>query len=139
MRAPTRIALVCMTCAAMHATVPLATSDTLSAQTRETAGRVVLLPDAVFEGTGAGLQRVAFERLAADRSLRLVVFGHSHTATLARAPGGGVYANAGSWLDAPTYLRITPDRVELRRYDGSADGDRLDAIDAGAEEALSQP
>ena len=88
---------------------------------------------------GAGLQRVAFERLAADPALRLVVFGHSHTPTLARAPGGGVYANAGSWLDAPTYLRVTPERVELRRFDGSADGHRLDALDARAEEALPQP
>ena len=77
--------------------------------------------------------------MAADAALRLVVFGHSHTAMLARAPGGGVYANAGSWLDAPTFLRITPQRVELRRFDGSADGDGIDALDAGAEETLTQP
>ena len=87
---------------------------------------------------GAGLQRVAFERMASDPALRLVIFGHSHAATLARAPGGGVYANAGSWLDAPTFLRITPERVELRRWDGSTDGERLDALDARTEEPLPE-
>ena len=41
---------------------------------------------------------------AADPSLELIVFGHSHVATLERLAGGAVYANPGSWLDAPTFL-----------------------------------
>ena len=87
---------------------------------------------------GAGLQAVAFARLAEAGGPRLVVFGHSHVPSLARAPGGGVYANAGSWLDRPTFLRVTPDRVELRLFDGSDEGERLDALDRVAEEALPQ-
>ena len=88
---------------------------------------------------GAGLQAVAFERLRVEPRLRLVIFGHSHVPALLRAPGGGVYANAGSWLESPTFLRITPERVELRRFDGSADGERLDALDRVTEESPAQP
>ncbi|HEU4630115.1 MAG TPA: UDP-2,3-diacylglucosamine diphosphatase [Gemmatimonadaceae bacterium] len=88
---------------------------------------------------GAGLERVAFAHMEADPRLELVVFGHSHVPALARAPGGGVYANAGSWLDAPTFLHVTPERVELRRYDGSGEGERLDLLDRRAEEALPEP
>ena len=89
---------------------------------------------------GAGLERVAFERLHADPRLELVVFGHSHVPALVRGPRDTVYANAGSWLDAPTYLHVTPDRVELRRFDGSADGEgeRLDVLDRLTEEALPE-
>jgi UDP-2,3-diacylglucosamine hydrolase len=88
---------------------------------------------------GAGLRRIAFDTLAASPGLELVVFGHSHVAALERAPGGGVYANAGSWLDAPTFLAIDARRVELRAWDGSAEGRRLDAVDRRPEEALAQP
>ena len=89
---------------------------------------------------GSGLQRVAFAALERDPALRLVVFGHSHVAALMRAPGGGVYANAGSWLDAPTYLRVTAERVELRRLAaGSGEGQRLHVLDRAAQEALAQP
>jgi UDP-2,3-diacylglucosamine hydrolase len=86
---------------------------------------------------GAGLRRVAMNALGADTSLDLVIYGHSHVAALERAPSGGVYANAGSWLDDPTYLRITAERVELRRWSASAEGDRLDAVDRRAEKALA--
>ena len=88
---------------------------------------------------GAGLRDVAMRTLAADRSLELVVFGHSHVPALERSPSGSVYANAGSWLDAPTFLRVTPERVELRRWDGSAEGVRLDAVDRRAEKTLGHP
>jgi UDP-2,3-diacylglucosamine hydrolase len=87
---------------------------------------------------GRGLRAVAERRLAADRSIELLVFGHSHVPALERMASGGVYANAGSWLDAPTFLRVTPERVELRRFDGSADGVALDAVDRAAEKALTQ-
>ncbi|MFL5560957.1 MAG: UDP-2,3-diacylglucosamine diphosphatase [Gemmatimonadaceae bacterium] len=90
---------------------------------------------------GEGLRRVALGQLSADPSLDLVVFGHSHIAALERAPTGGAYANAGSWLDSPTYLKVTPATVELLRWDGgdSAEGVRLDAVDRRAEEALGHP
>jgi len=85
---------------------------------------------------GAGLREVAMRELAASSQLDLVLYAHSHVAALERAPGGGVYANAGSWLEAPTFLRVTPERVELRRWEGSAEGECLDALDRRAEEAL---
>jgi len=88
---------------------------------------------------GAGLRSVAMQTLAETPALDLVVYGHSHVPALERAPGGGVYANAGSWLDAPTFLRLTPERVELRSFDGSAEGVRLDSVDRRAEKALRHP
>ena len=90
---------------------------------------------------GSGLRKVAFGQLQRDPSLDLVVFGHSHVAALERSPTGGVYANAGSWLDSPTYLKITPDAVELRVWgaDESAEGVRLDSLDRRAEKALGHP
>jgi UDP-2,3-diacylglucosamine hydrolase len=79
---------------------------------------------------GRGLRAIALAELERDRSIELLVYGHSHVAALERAPGGGVFANAGSWLDAPTFLRITPERIELLEWrDDSAEGHRLDAID----------
>ena len=88
---------------------------------------------------GAGLRRVALERLASGAGTDLVIYGHAHDAEVTRAPSGGVYANAGTWLSAPTFLRITTDAVELRRWTGSADGDRLDAIERLAQEANRLP
>lgn len=87
---------------------------------------------------GAELRQVAAERLRADPALELVVFGHSHVAALERLDGG-VYANAGSWISDPTYLLVEGDRISLRRFDGSAEGERLHALDRSAEEALTQP
>jgi UDP-2,3-diacylglucosamine hydrolase len=85
---------------------------------------------------GMGLRAVAASVLARDPSLELVVYGHSHVATLERMPTGNVYANAGSWLDAPTYLVVTPDRIALRSWSGSAEGPDLHALDRVAEKAL---
>jgi len=86
---------------------------------------------------GAGLRRAATERLEGDRDLRLVIYGHSHVAELTRV-GSGVYANAGSWLDQPSFLRITPERVSLLRWDeASNEGVDLDAVDRVPEKALS--
>jgi hypothetical protein len=45
-----------------------------------------------------------------------------------------VYANAGSWLDAPTFLAITPERIALRQWDGSAESPDLNAFDRTAKE-----
>lgn len=85
---------------------------------------------------GRGLRAVALRRFAQEPGVELVVYGHSHVATLERVPSGGVYANAGSWLDAPTFLRVTPERVELRRWDGSAEGVALHIVDRAPQETL---
>ena len=78
---------------------------------------------------GGVLRAVAVEALAQDPALDLLLLGHSHVAQLVRAPSGGVYANAGSWLDEPTFLRVSAGRIELRRWDGSAEGEQIDSID----------
>ena len=84
---------------------------------------------------GSGLRGIAFGRLeAGDRDL--IVYGHSHIAELSRAPGGGVYANSGSWYDQRTYLVVEPDRLRLRRWTGSAEGADLDVVDRPSQEAL---
>lgn len=86
---------------------------------------------------GRGLRSIALRELQADPQLELLIYGHSHVAALERAPAGGVFANAGSWLDAPTYLRITGETIELRSATAeSAEGDCLHSIDRGAEETL---
>lgn len=87
---------------------------------------------------GRGLARIAMRRLADDPSLDLVIYGHSHVAALEGAGAGRAYANAGSWLDAPTYLRIDEREIALERWRGSAEGERLDAIDRRAEEPLRE-
>jgi UDP-2,3-diacylglucosamine hydrolase len=92
----------------------------------------------VLGDSGVGLRAVALERLAADPTLELVVFGHSHAATVERAVSGGVYANAGSWLSEPTYLLVTPGRLELRRWNHSAEGECLHVVDRLPEKALAE-
>lgn len=84
---------------------------------------------------GRGLRAVAMQALSADRSLELVVYGHSHVRALERAPTGGVYANPGAWLSEPTYLRVEPAAVALYRWDASAgEGERLDVLERRTEE-----
>jgi UDP-2,3-diacylglucosamine hydrolase len=86
---------------------------------------------------GAGLRAVAMHYLDDHPELDLVIYGHSHVAALERAPGGGVYANAGSWIDDRAFLRLAPDAIELRRWDGSAEGMLLHSVDRRAEKALA--
>jgi len=86
---------------------------------------------------GSGLRAVAHEYLAAHRETELVAFGHSHVATLERVPSGGVYGNPGAWASRPAYLVMRPERIELRAWGGSSEGDLLDAIDRRSEEALA--
>jgi UDP-2,3-diacylglucosamine hydrolase len=87
---------------------------------------------------GRGLRAIAMDQLAAEPELELLVFGHSHVAALERSARGGVFANAGSWLDAPTYLVVTPERIELRSArPGSAESDCLHSVDRGSEKPLS--
>ena len=85
---------------------------------------------------GLGLKQAAGRTLATDPALELIVYGHSHVSTLVPMSGGAVYANPGSWLDAPTFLRVTEERVALRRWDGSAESADLDTLDRVTEKAL---
>jgi len=87
---------------------------------------------------GAGLRAAALAWTAAHPDTELVVFGHSHVSVLERATPVSVYANPGAWLDAPTYLLVRPERIELRQWSGSAEGDLLHALDRRAEEVLAQ-
>lgn len=68
---------------------------------------------------GEGLRLVAHARLADAAAPELLIFGHSHVTTLERVQQR-VFANPGAFMDAPRFLRIVPERVELRRW--SADG-----------------
>jgi len=77
---------------------------------------------------GRGLSSLAQRQLEKDRDLDLLVYGHSHVPALERMESGGVFANAGSWLDAPTFLRLTDEAIELREWDGSAQGACLNSI-----------
>ena len=86
---------------------------------------------------GRGLRAVAEQELAQDPSLELLIYGHSHVAALERMASGNVYANAGSWLDAPTYLVVTPEQIVLREWSGSAEGANLHTLDRIAEKALA--
>ncbi|HVH39648.1 MAG TPA: UDP-2,3-diacylglucosamine diphosphatase [Gemmatimonadaceae bacterium] len=61
---------------------------------------------------GEGLRKVAHERLSGADAPKLLVYGHSHVTTLERV-NGSVFANPGAWMDAPHFLRVTPERVEL--------------------------
>jgi UDP-2,3-diacylglucosamine hydrolase len=85
---------------------------------------------------GAGLRAVATSVLAGTPGLKLVVYGHSHMAALERLPGGAVYANSGAWVTEPTYVLVNPDRVSLRRWDGSPEGVELDGVERMTEKAL---
>jgi len=81
---------------------------------------------------GAGLRESATRRLA-QGDLDLLIYGHSHVAELRRM-GAGIYGNAGSWLDQPTFIRVTPARIELQRWDdASGESVSLDGFDRVAE------
>lgn len=86
---------------------------------------------------GRGLRTVAAATLGASPDVELLVYGHSHVAALERMPSGNVYANAGSWLDRATYLEVTPERIALREWRGSAEGADVDVIDRVAKEAVT--
>jgi UDP-2,3-diacylglucosamine hydrolase len=77
---------------------------------------------------GRGLRGIAAAQLAAAKDLEILVYGHSHVPALEKMPSGGIFANAGSWLDAPTFLRLTDEAVELLEWDGSAQGKCLNSI-----------
>jgi UDP-2,3-diacylglucosamine hydrolase len=86
---------------------------------------------------GRGLREAAIRTADADASLDLVLFGHSHVATLERLPNGTLYGNPGSWLDAPSFLLITDERIAMRHWDGSAESADLDAFNRVPEKSLT--
>jgi UDP-2,3-diacylglucosamine hydrolase len=86
---------------------------------------------------GAGLRNVAFARMAGADAPNLVVYGHSHTPGIDRAPSGGVYANPGAWAEAPRWLEVTATRVTLRERRASGEVHDLDVAERRAEEALA--
>jgi UDP-2,3-diacylglucosamine hydrolase len=86
---------------------------------------------------GRGLRAAAERALAARPDLELLLFGHSHSTALERMSPTQVYANAGSWLDRSTFLRITEDRIALREWTGSAESPDLDALDRSPKETLA--
>ena len=77
---------------------------------------------------GRGLREYAMKELAGAKAIELLVYGHSHVPALEKMENGRIFANAGSWLDAPTYLRVTDEAVELLEWDGSAKGKCLDSV-----------
>ena len=88
---------------------------------------------------GAGLRQSAAGRPAKEPALELLIYGHSHVPELTHVGHGrAVYANAGPWLDQQTFLRVTEDRIELRKWDEglSAEGVNLHTLDRVAEKAL---
>lgn len=85
---------------------------------------------------GEGLLQAARRQLGDRSDVSLLIYGHSHVPSLVRVSPRQVYANPGSWLDQPTFLRITDDRVALREWNGSAESADLDALDRVAQEAL---
>lgn len=84
---------------------------------------------------GRGLREAAHRALSASPKTELLVYGHSHVATLERMDVG-IYANAGAWLSASTFLHITPERISLREWTGSAEGPDLHVLDRVAQKAL---
>jgi UDP-2,3-diacylglucosamine hydrolase len=77
---------------------------------------------------GRGLRSYASEQLAKARNFEVLVYGHSHVPALEKMESGGVFANAGSWLDAPTFLRVTDEAIELIEWDGSSQGKCLNSV-----------
>ena len=86
---------------------------------------------------GRGLHGVAASWMQEADDPELVVFGHSHVPAL-QAAGRGVYANAGAWYLDRQFLRVTDDAVTRVRWTGSAEGDVLDVVERGAQEALPE-
>ncbi|HEY7393712.1 MAG TPA: UDP-2,3-diacylglucosamine diphosphatase [Gemmatimonadaceae bacterium] len=85
---------------------------------------------------GRGLRDAAARLAASHTDLDLIVFGHSHVPALETVSDGTVYANPGSWLDQPTFLRIDEDSVALREWTGSAESADLHAFHRSAKKAL---
>lgn len=85
---------------------------------------------------GRGLRDAAARAANVDQTLDLIVFGHSHVATIETLPSGAVYANPGSWLDRLTFLRIDEETISMREWTGSAESPDLHTLHRSAKKAL---
>jgi UDP-2,3-diacylglucosamine hydrolase len=73
----------------------------------------------MLAGRSAFLEAWAREQMAADKTLKWVVCGHSHLPALVEVEPGRFYCNAGDWLTHFTYIEITPDGVPaLKKWEG---------------------
>lgn len=62
---------------------------------------------------GRELRDIGLRALKQDPALDLMILGHSHASALEQASTGGVYANAGSWLERPRVLVVEDESVSL--------------------------
>ena len=85
---------------------------------------------------GEGLRVVAHRELAGMRDTDLLIYGHSHVATLERGEHG-VYANAGTWMDDTTYLTIREDAVRLHRWSPDNPEEEISLVQRRATAATS--
>jgi len=58
------------------------------------------------------------EQLTADPSLSYVVCGHSHVPLLHEHEPGRYYINSGDWVQSYTYVVVSADGPEMRRWGG---------------------
>lgn len=83
---------------------------------------------------GEGLRAVAHETLTKDATLDVVIFGHTHVPVLEqKSREGGIYANPGAWLNEPSFLKLTPERMALCQWDGARE------IEASVVERATRP
>lgn len=88
---------------------------------------------------GQGLRQVAHRQLADSPEVDLLIYGHSHVPVLERVEGG-IYANAGTWMDDTTYLSIRDDAVRLHRWSEANPEHQLAIVTRSAlREATSVP
>jgi UDP-2,3-diacylglucosamine hydrolase len=79
---------------------------------------------------GEGLRRVAHEQLSRLTDVDLLIYGHSHVPLLERTTAG-VYANAGTWMDDTTYLKISDEAIRLHRWSPDEPERELASVERG--------
>jgi UDP-2,3-diacylglucosamine hydrolase len=72
-----------------------------------------------FDREAAAQERWAVEQLLGDRSLELLIMGHTHRPALVDAAPGRQYLNPGAWFDGFRYAVATTHGAELRRFSPS--------------------
>jgi UDP-2,3-diacylglucosamine hydrolase len=72
--------------------------------------------DLAAEGRAAFLQRWAAEQLERDRTIELVVCGHSHLPVLHEHEPGRWYVNSGDWITHWTYFTVGAEGPRLHHW-----------------------
>ena len=80
-----------------------------------------------------GPRSIAHARLATDSTTDLVIFGHSHVAALERTRERTESSRMRAHGSTRRPISSSATAIELREWDGSAEGKRLDVIDRAAE------